>query len=58
MIASTYVVDQWAYTDHPEWQDETLGTAAKVILGIGIALTALFFLAMCAAIAVPILSRH
>ncbi|MBS0226779.1 MAG: RDD family protein [Proteobacteria bacterium] len=58
MIASTYVVDQWAYTDHPDRQDETLGTGTKIILGIGIALIALFFLAMCAAIAIPILSRH
>lgn len=58
MIASTYVVDQWAYTDHPERQDETLGTLTKVILGVGIALFALVFLAMCAAIALPALSHR
>ncbi|MGG6463259.1 RDD family protein [Solilutibacter silvestris] len=56
MIASTYVVDQWAYTDHPDRQDETLGTLTKVIIGIGIALFALFFLAMCAAIVLPALN--
>ncbi|MCD9098870.1 RDD family protein [Luteimonas fraxinea] len=32
MVASTYVVDQWAYTDHPEHQQRTLGTVAIVIL--------------------------
>ncbi len=58
MVASTYVVDQWAYTDHPERQDETLGTLTKVILGLSIALYALVFLALCAAIALPALSRH
>lgn len=34
MVASTYVVDQWAYTDHPERQQRTLGTVATVILVI------------------------
>ncbi|MCD9007004.1 RDD family protein [Luteimonas sp. XNQY3] len=34
MVASTYVVDQWAYTDHPERQRRTLGTVATVILVI------------------------
>ncbi len=32
MVASTYVVDQWAYTDHPELQQRSLGTVAIVIL--------------------------
>lgn len=38
MVASTYVVDQWAYTDHPERQQRTLGTVAIVILVIWAAL--------------------
>ncbi len=58
MIASTYVVDQWAYTDHPEWQDDTLGTGTKIILGIGIALVVLFAFAMCAAIGAAALSQR
>jgi len=58
MIVSTYVVDQYAYTDHPEWQDETLGTGTKIILGIGIALILLFALAMCAAVGTAVLSHH
>ncbi|MGO3127442.1 MAG: RDD family protein [Luteimonas sp.] len=32
LVAGTYVVDQWAYTDHPERQQRTLGTVATVIL--------------------------
>jgi len=34
MVASTYVVDQWAYTEHPERQQRALGTVATVILVI------------------------
>lgn len=34
MVASTYVVDQWAYTEHPDRQQRTLGTVATVILVI------------------------
>lgn len=41
MVASTYVVDQWAYTDHPERQQRTLGTVATVILVIWAALLVL-----------------
>jgi uncharacterized RDD family membrane protein YckC len=32
MICDTLVVDKWAYTDHPEWQREELGTVTIVIL--------------------------
>jgi uncharacterized RDD family membrane protein YckC len=32
MISDTLVVDKWAYTDHPEWQREELGTVTVVIL--------------------------
>ena len=34
MMCDTLVVDKWAYTDHPEWQRDELGTVAKVILGL------------------------
>ncbi len=32
MVCDTLVVDKWAYTDHPEWQREELGTVTVVIL--------------------------
>ena len=32
MVCDTLVVDKWAYTDHPEWQREELGTVTIVIL--------------------------
>ncbi len=35
IMCSTLVVDQWAYTDHPERQRHELGTVATVILVIG-----------------------
>jgi uncharacterized RDD family membrane protein YckC len=35
MICDTLVVDRWAYTDHPEWQKQELGTLTIVILVIG-----------------------
>lgn len=35
MMCSTLVVDQWAFTAHPERQDPRLGTVATVILVIG-----------------------
>jgi uncharacterized RDD family membrane protein YckC len=34
MISDTLVVDKWAYTDHPEWQREELGTVTIVILAL------------------------
>ncbi|PNS08521.1 RDD family protein [Solilutibacter silvestris] len=57
MIASTYVVDKWAYTEHPEWQDETLGTLTKIVLGLGLALFMLGALAMCAVIGAALSHR-
>jgi uncharacterized RDD family membrane protein YckC len=32
MICDTLVVDRWAYTDRPEWQERGLGTVTIVIL--------------------------
>jgi uncharacterized RDD family membrane protein YckC len=32
MICDTLVVDKWAFTDHPEWQREELGTVTVVVL--------------------------
>ncbi|MBB4127396.1 putative RDD family membrane protein YckC [Xanthomonas translucens] len=34
MICDTLVVDKWAYTDHPEWQQRKLGTVTIVILSL------------------------
>ncbi len=34
MICDTLVVDKWAYTDHPEWQQHKLGTVTVVILSL------------------------
>ncbi|WP_254460254.1 RDD family protein [Xanthomonas sacchari] len=34
MLCDTLVVDKWAYTDHPEWQQRKLGTVTVVILTI------------------------
>lgn len=42
MMAGTVVVDQWAYTAHPERQNPALGTVTKVILWIGGLLTLLY----------------
>lgn len=44
MAASTLVVDKWAFTDHPEWQDDRLGTVTKIVLGLLGLLAALYFI--------------
>lgn len=42
MISDTLVVDKHAYTDHPEWQREELGTVTIVILALaGLAIVAM-----------------
>lgn len=50
MLCHTLVVDKWAYTAHPEWQQRTLGTVTVVILTIfgALALLGLFFIAIMA----------
>lgn len=40
MICDTLVVDKWAYTAHPEWQNRQLGTVTVVILAVFGLLTA------------------
>lgn len=41
MICDTLVVDRWAYTDRPEWQERGLGTVTIVILVLfGLAMAA------------------
>ncbi|UNK58496.1 RDD family protein [Pseudoxanthomonas daejeonensis] len=45
MLCDTLVVDKWAYTDRPEWQERGLGTVTVVIL----VLFALMFVAMAVA---------
>ena len=57
MIASTLVVDQWAYTAHPERQDPELGTVTKVIVGIALALIVGYFLLIFAAIGLAAMAR-
>ncbi|MDY4284926.1 MULTISPECIES: RDD family protein [Xanthomonas] len=49
MLCDTLVVDKWAYTDHPEWQQRKLGTVTVVIL-------ALFGLLSAAALLVVVLA--
>lgn len=34
LICDTLVVDKWAFTDHPEWQQQGLGTVTIVVLAI------------------------
>lgn len=34
MICDTLVVDKWAFTEHPEWQQRGLGTVTIVVLAI------------------------
>jgi len=34
MMCDTLVVDKWAYTEHPEWQRDELGTVTVVILAL------------------------
>jgi len=53
MVASTRVVDQWAYTDHPERQQRGLGGCAiAALVGIGLFFV-VFFVGMMAAISIP-----
>lgn len=49
MVCDTLVVDKWAFTEHPEWQQEGLGTVTVVILVLA-GLAVFGFLAMFAVI--------
>ena len=53
MVVGTLVVDRWAYTAHPDWQQRGLVTVTKVILAIAGVLYGLMFIAVIAAIVVP-----
>ena len=57
MAVGTLVVDRWAYTAHPDWQQRGLGTATKVILAIAAVIYGLIFLAMMAAILIPLATQ-
>ena len=57
MVAGTLVVDRWAYTAHPQWQVRELGTVAKVILIVMGILYGLMFLAVLAAILIPLATQ-
>ncbi|MEJ2791036.1 MULTISPECIES: RDD family protein [unclassified Pseudoxanthomonas] len=57
MAVGTLVVDRWAYTAHPDWQQRGLGTATKVILAIAAVIYGLIFIAMMAAILIPLATQ-
>jgi uncharacterized RDD family membrane protein YckC len=57
MAVGTLVVDRWAYTAHPDWQQRGLGTATKVILAIAAVIYGLIFVAMMAAILIPLATQ-
>lgn len=49
MLCDTLVVDKWAFTDRPDWQERGLGTVTVVILvlfGLAVAAGAVFAVAM------------
>lgn len=53
MVAGTRVVDQWAYTDHPERQQRGLGGCAiAALIGIGLLFVA-FVVGIVAAVSLP-----
>lgn len=53
MICDTLVVDKWAFTDHPEWQQQGLGTVTIVILSIfGVLLLVVGIIGVLAAIGI------
>ena len=52
MVASTLVVDRWAYTAHPERQRRGLGAVALVVLILG-ALAVVAYIGIVFAIAIP-----
>ncbi len=52
MICDTLVVDKWAFTDHPEWQQQGLGTVTIVVLAIFGLLLLLGIIAIVAAIGI------
>jgi uncharacterized RDD family membrane protein YckC len=53
MVASTRVVDQWAYTANPERQQRGLGGCGIAILVGGLLLGLVFFVGILAAISLP-----
>ncbi len=52
LICDTLVVDKWAFTDHPEWQQRGLGTVTIVILSIFGLLMAVVIVALLAMIGI------
>lgn len=51
MVAGTYVVDRWAYTQQPELQRRELGVVAWIVLIIGFGLLGLMLLGIAVAVA-------
>ena len=50
MVCDTLVVDKWAFTNHPEWQQQGLGTVTIVVLALFGVLLLLGIIAIVAAI--------
>jgi hypothetical protein len=53
MVASTRVVDQWAYTAHPERQQRGPGGCAIAVLVAGLLFFGVFIVAIIAAVSLP-----
>ncbi|MEO6519690.1 MAG: RDD family protein [Pseudoxanthomonas sp.] len=58
MLCDTLVVDKWAYTAHPEWQKQELGTVTVVILAVFGVLTLVLGLIMAFALVGIAASMH
>lgn len=52
MVCDTLVVDKWAFTEHPEWQQRSLGTVTVVVLAIFGVLTLVALIAILALIGI------
>jgi len=54
MLCDTLVVDKWAFTEHPEWQQRNLGTVTIVILALVGLLIAVFGVVILGAIGLAV----
>ena len=54
MLCDTLVVDKWAFTEHPEWQQRNLGTVTTVILALVGLLIAVFGVVILGAIGLAV----
>lgn len=58
LVAGTQVVDQWAYTDHPERQSRSLGGCLIVFVAAMVAIVLLALVAIVAAISIPAYQQY